>query len=312
MKNGKDFRILSLDGGGSKGVYTLGILKELESLIGKRICDEFDLIYGTSTGSIIAALLSLGNSVDEITEIYFNFIPDVMQYWWSKKRKSEALKRNTEKIIGTTKFDSLKTDIGIVTMNYYLKRPTIFKFSEQQAHGRKATFESGFGCTIAEAIIASSAAYPFFEKVRVNTSNIGEQLLIDGGFLANNPTLYAIADAVNAYEIPKDKIKVLSLGVGIYNTPPLGRIFRTLAKLDVFELLPLFLTLLDANSISLDQLREILFKDISCIRISDVFNEKRYETTMLEVDNNKLSLINNLGKESFGKRENEIRKMFGW
>lgn len=267
MQNGRDFRILSLDGGGSKGVYTLGILKEVESIAGKKLCDEFDLIYGTSTGSIIAALIALGRSVDEITEIYFNFIPDVMKHWWSKKRKSEALKRNTEKIIGNVKFDSLCTDIGIVTMNYHHKRPTIFKFSQQQAHGRKATFESGFGCTIAEAITASSAAYPFFEKVRVNTSHQGEQELIDGGFLANNPTLFAIADAVNAYKIPKDKIKVLSLGVGIYKEPTPHILLRFLSKLDILELFPLFLKLLDANSITLEQLREILFTDISCIRI---------------------------------------------
>jgi patatin-like phospholipase/acyl hydrolase len=54
------FRVLSLDGGGSKGVYTLGVLKEVEALAGKPLCEVFDLIFGTSTGSIIAALIALG------------------------------------------------------------------------------------------------------------------------------------------------------------------------------------------------------------------------------------------------------------
>jgi patatin-like phospholipase/acyl hydrolase len=77
MANSTDgsFRILSLDGGGAKGVYTLGILREIEALIGRRICDEFDLIYGTSTGAIIAALLGLGKSVEEVTKLYFDIIP---------------------------------------------------------------------------------------------------------------------------------------------------------------------------------------------------------------------------------------------
>ena len=62
----KLFRVLSLDGGGAKGFYTLGALKEVEALVGCRLCEKFDLIYGTSTGAIIAALLGLGKSADEI------------------------------------------------------------------------------------------------------------------------------------------------------------------------------------------------------------------------------------------------------
>jgi uncharacterized protein len=64
------FRVLSLDGGGAKGFYTLGALKEIESLVGCRLSEKFDLIYGTSTGAIIAALLGLGRSVDEIQTLY--------------------------------------------------------------------------------------------------------------------------------------------------------------------------------------------------------------------------------------------------
>ena len=45
-------RILTLDGGGSKGFYTLGVLHELEAMLGSRLHERFDLIYGTSTGSI--------------------------------------------------------------------------------------------------------------------------------------------------------------------------------------------------------------------------------------------------------------------
>ncbi len=47
-------RILSLDGGGAKGFYTLGVLQEIEALVNKPLYETFDLIFGTSTGSIIA------------------------------------------------------------------------------------------------------------------------------------------------------------------------------------------------------------------------------------------------------------------
>ena len=68
-------KILSLDGGGIRGALTLGYLKKLEDILKTkfpdqpdfRLCDYFDLIGGTSTGSIIAASLAIGKSVDEIT-----------------------------------------------------------------------------------------------------------------------------------------------------------------------------------------------------------------------------------------------------
>ena len=63
------FKILALDGGGAKGFYTLGVLKEVESHVKRPLCEHFDLIFGTSTGSIIAALLGLGKSVDDIHDL---------------------------------------------------------------------------------------------------------------------------------------------------------------------------------------------------------------------------------------------------
>lgn len=56
----KPFRILSLDGGGAKGFYTLGVLKEIEGMLGGPLHLHFDLVFGTSTGAIIASLIALG------------------------------------------------------------------------------------------------------------------------------------------------------------------------------------------------------------------------------------------------------------
>ena len=56
----KPYRILSLDGGGAKGFYSLGVLREIEGMVKCPLHEKFDLVFGTSTGAIIAALLSLG------------------------------------------------------------------------------------------------------------------------------------------------------------------------------------------------------------------------------------------------------------
>ena len=71
----KPCRILSLDGGGAKGFYTLGVLREIEGLIGCPLHERFDLIFGTSTGAFIAALLGLGKTVKEISVLYEEHVP---------------------------------------------------------------------------------------------------------------------------------------------------------------------------------------------------------------------------------------------
>jgi patatin-like phospholipase/acyl hydrolase len=72
------YRVLTLDGGGAKGFYTLGVLREIEGLVEARLNEKFDLIFGTSTGAIIAAMLTLGHSVDEIHELYKTHVVSVM------------------------------------------------------------------------------------------------------------------------------------------------------------------------------------------------------------------------------------------
>src|SRR5438552_16725060 len=84
----KPCRILSLDGGGAKGFYTLGVLREIEGMIQCPLYEKFDLIFGTSTGAIIAALLALGRSVKEISNLYEQHVPTVMQ---KKSRRDKSL-----------------------------------------------------------------------------------------------------------------------------------------------------------------------------------------------------------------------------
>jgi hypothetical protein len=70
LPDSKIFRVLSLDGGGAKGFYTLGALKEIEALADCPLYEKFDLIYGTSTGAIIAALLGLSRLSSEDRAMY--------------------------------------------------------------------------------------------------------------------------------------------------------------------------------------------------------------------------------------------------
>ncbi|HEX3808390.1 MAG TPA: patatin-like phospholipase family protein [Rhizomicrobium sp.] len=300
-------RILSLDGGGAKGFYTLGVLREIEGMVQGPLHEKFDLIFGTSTGAIIAALLALGKSVRDINDLYEEHVPTVMR----KKRrdeKSAALKYLGDIVFEDAKFDAMKTGVGIVTTRWLIERPMIFKTSIDQAHGRTGTFSPGFGVRISDAVQASCSAFPFFDGKIIETDKKDIVELIDGGYCANNPTLYAIADAIMALKLTADQIRVTSVGVGVYPAPKQSWFSKTkwAQKLLSVQLLQ---KTLEINTQSMDQLRHVLFRDIPTVRISDTFEQPEMATDLFEHDLKKLNILRQRGSESFAKQEAALRNI---
>ncbi len=300
------FRVLSLDGGGAKGFYTLGALKEIEGMIGGPLCERFDLVFGTSTGAIIAALICLGKSVDEIEELYSNHVIKIMAAWLPMS-KSAALKALAEKVFEDLDFSAFKTRIGIVATDWKFERPYIFKSDPKQAYKRQATFVPGFGVRIADAIQASCSAYPLFCRKLIETRDHTSVLLADGGYCANNPTLYAIADATVALNIPHDKVRVVSIGVGEYPAPKRSMLsaMRWLQYLFTVRLLQ---KTMEINTQSMEQLREVLFSGVPTIRINERYTEPEMAADMLEHDVSKLRLLWSRGRQSFERHEQQLKE----
>jgi uncharacterized protein len=301
------FRILSLDGGGAKGFYTLGALKEIEALVDCRLFERFDLIYGTSTGAIIAALLGLGKSVDEIEALYRKHVVTVMASWLPYQ-KTGALEALAAEVFKGLKFDAFKTDMGIVGTRWKEERPIIFKTNRRQAFLGKATFEPGFGCTIGDAVVASCSAYPFFKKKFV-TTNRGERIEVrDGGFVANNPTLFAIVDATESIGFARRDVRVVSIGVGEYPAPtlPAWSFRKWASKLPTMVFLQ---KTMEISTQSMDQLRKVLFREVQTVRINTAYTQPEMATDMLEVDLEKLGLLLQRGRDSARDTEPELRRL---
>lgn len=301
------FPILSLDGGGAKGFYTLGVLKEIEGMLGVPLHQRFKLVFGTSTGAIIASLIALGYKVDEIHDLYREHVPRIMKAK-TPAGKSAALEELAKEVYADAKFDAVKTGVGIVTTKWVIERPMIFKGSIAQAHGRVGTFTPGFGCTIADAVQASCSAYPFFERKVVRTSAGDDVELVDGGYCANNPTLYAIADALVALKLPAEQLRVVSIGVGVYPEPKpalLSKMWFAKYLLSV----QLLQKTLEINTQSMDQLRAILYKNVDTVRISDTFEKPEMATDLFEHDLVKLNILRQRGSESFASREVQLSKL---
>jgi len=300
-------RILSLDGGGAKGFYTLGVLREIEGMVKCPLHEKFDLIFGTSTGAIIAALLALGKSVEEISFLYEKNVPYVMQKK-NRKEKSEALKKLGDDVFKDAMFTEMKTGVGIVTTRWIIERPMIFKTSIEQAHGRMGTFSPGFGVKVSDAVQASCSAYPFFERKVVTTDKGDLVELIDGGYCANNPTLYAIADAIMALKLSPEHLRVVSCGVGVYPSPKQSWFSQT-KWAQMLLSVQLLQKTLEINTQSMDQLRHVLYRQVPTVRINDTFEQPEMATDLFEYNLTKLNILRQRGSESFAKAEADLQKI---
>ena len=209
-------------------------------------------------------------------------------------------------MFGDVKFDAMKTGVGIVAARWLEEKPMIFKTSVRQAHGTHATFIPGFGCTVAEAVVASCSAYPIFNRKFVNTSDGGYIELLDGGYCANNPTLYAIADAVKALGAEHRRLRVVSIGVGNYPEPPKYWHKWVISK---FFLVRLLHKTLGINTHSMEQLAALLFTDVPMVRISDTYSTPDMAADLMEHNIRKLDILYRRGRESFGKHERDLKAL---
>lgn len=302
-------RILSLDGGGAKGFYTLGVLRQIEALAGGGpLYKHFHLIFGTSTGSIIASLIALGYSAQDIYKLYCKHVPKIMSELNAYGR-SCALRELADCVFKEQKFEAFKTAVGIVATHWLSERPMIFKTSSDQAFTSHASFIPGFGCTISDAVQASCSAYPFFNIKTVTTGNDERIDLIDGGYCANNPTLYAIAEATVALKIPPEQLRVVSLGVGTYPKPKLPRLSKAY-WIDKLPSVKLLQKSLEINTQSMDQLRKVLFAHVKTVRIHQEFTQPEMATDLLENDIDKLNTLWTRGAESYRDHEADLKEFF--
>lgn len=231
--NIKPFKILSIDGGGIRGVFPAMFLTNLEEKLksaGKenwQIYQNFDLITGTSTGGIIAIALALGIPAKDICELYLHKAKDIFGH---KKNKLKQLvyasheRDNLEKLV-RNKFKEVnkdnknpilndcKTNICIPIYDLLEGKPSVLK---NNYHHR---FTRDFHIPAYKAALATSSAPTFFNPYSTKYTDLNntEQSFsnkVDGGVFANNPALIGIIEAKEAFKKDLSNLRVLSLGTG--------------------------------------------------------------------------------------------------
>jgi uncharacterized protein len=233
-------RVLSIDGGGIRGIIPGEVLvvleQKLQEISGKsdmRIADAFDLIAGTSTGGILTCLYLCPDkksgrpkySAKEAVGLYLQDGSKIFDLPTSKRFQSLA-GFSDEKYSADAIEKVLKNYLGDLKLSDLLKPSliTAYDITRRQAHFfNGANVEkngSGWDFYLRDVARATSAAPTYFEPANISASDKEVYPLIDGGVFANNPTMCACIEAFTLRpDLKLTDLKVLSLGTGNVEKP---------------------------------------------------------------------------------------------
>lgn len=219
----RDFRILSIDGGGIRGIFPAAFLAGLEQrhLGGQSVAGYFDLIAGTSTGGIIAIGLSAGLTGQYLSDLYIRRGGEIFpptgngllgrarrrlgDFWqcFLYRYDPKALKKMLTEILGDRKFWQAQTRLCIPSFDGRHGEVYIFK-TPHHPDFRKDGQER------MTKVAAATAAAPTIFPPLVD----GGYTFVDGGVWANNPVMIALVDALSCFDVPRENVRILSLGCG--------------------------------------------------------------------------------------------------
>lgn len=223
-------RILSLDGGGLRGIMSLGLLRRMERVLRERhrrqdlvLADYFDLIGGTSTGAVIAAGLALGWDVARIFDLYQQLGRTVLsrRRWWIERARFEAapLESALRGALGdhTLGDESVLTGLCIVT-----KRADTGSTWPLLNHPHSNFYDVNRSILLRDAVRASTAAPTFFEPEKLSVRPGEYGAFVDGGVsMASNPALQLFLVATLSgfhfnWPIGEHQLLLVSVGTGVW------------------------------------------------------------------------------------------------
>lgn len=204
------FQVLSLDGGGLKGLFGVSFLAAWEEAETKSVTDCFDLIVGTSTGGIIALALGLGYSARQIREFYVTeagriFPPSAfsgVKHWVGTKYQPGGLEEALRDYFGDRRLGESK--VPLIVPAYYPKAGGLYLFKTPH-HPR---LRNDYKELVRDVARATSAAPTFFPAYK-DQSGVE---LVDGGVWANNPVMIGVAEAMGYCAIEQRQVAALRIG----------------------------------------------------------------------------------------------------
>ncbi|KAL8473130.1 hypothetical protein ACS0TY_030097 [Phlomoides rotata] len=240
---GRVVTVLSIDGGGIRGIIPSTILSNLESKLQEidggeaRIADYFDVIAGTSTGGLITTMLTAPAAPNgrplylakDITKFYLEHGPRIFpekritNLFGGPKYDGKYLKSVVQGVLGNLTISQTLTNVVIPTFDIKRLQPLIFTTKDGRANVSK-------NALLSDVCLGTSAAPTYFPPHYFETKDADGKIrtfdLVDGGVAANNPTLTAITliskeillgkfEIVGMQPMDSNRMLVLSLGTGL-------------------------------------------------------------------------------------------------
>ncbi len=221
-----DVRVLSLNGGGVRGLFTISVLAEIERILVSKtgddqikIGDYFDLITGTSIGGVLALGLAAGKTARELEEFFYNNAPKIFPYrlgWintikslFSPIYSSTPLQESIAALIGNDiTFNDLSRRVMIPTVNLSTGKPQFFKTPHNPNFNRDGRLK------LIDAALATSAAPTYFSPHYCDDL---KAYFADGGLVANNPSYIGLLEVLRDMKtdfsgISHKNIYILNIG----------------------------------------------------------------------------------------------------
>ena len=213
MTQDSTFHILSLDGGGARGIYSAQVLAGIEQETGAPVREHFDLIAGTSTGSIMAGAAAVGIPMAGVVELFKKEAPHIFR----KRRlgsfhiRSKYSRRPLEQVVRSCVSDLTLGEVStpLMIMGSDISTGGVHVFKSRYLKDLGEPYVRDADVVLSDAILASCAAPAYFDPVTV-----GDFLLADGGLWANNPSIIALTEAVSKFRRSVEQVRILSIGTG--------------------------------------------------------------------------------------------------
>jgi len=215
---GKVFKILSIDGGGIKGLYSSKILEHFEEEFNCNISEYFDMICGTSTGGILALALSLDINASKISDLYIEnglkifpkqnkYLAIAKQLVFRGKYSDSNLRKVLEETFENKRIRDSNCLLCIPSYSMTDARPFIFKYDHKEGN-----FSRDNNAMYVDIALATSAAPTYFPMAEIEYYD--NKQFVDGGIWANNPSLIGFIEALT-YFVGEDKefdeVRILSI-----------------------------------------------------------------------------------------------------
>ncbi|SHJ31370.1 Patatin-like phospholipase/acyl hydrolase [Clostridium cavendishii DSM 21758] len=328
----RPIRILSIDGGGVRGIIPSQVLVGVEDLIKKhigreeaRISDYFDIIAGTSIGGILTAMYLCPDennpkrpkfSAIEVLDILNEKAPYIFKKSMGYSLRS-AFGLLRPKYAGSNIEDNFKEYLGKVKLSEVLKPCLITAYDIEKRNAvffnmisAKKNLEKDFFLT--DVVRATSAAPIYFPVANISSLADDEYVLADGGIFANNPSVCAYVEANKLVSnIDMNNVLMLSIGTGIDTFPYK---FKKAKKWGAIKWsIPIFHIFMSGISETVDYEMRTMFKDKNkeenYLRIQTVLDKKRINSFSLDDCTKKnLKALNEIGKEIFEENKDELEK----